>query len=211
MSRVSTFGLPWTQSGCSAAPGCRIVPGAGGQLHHAGHDVVCNSSGGQARAAIVEQADDVAIGDAAARGIGGVETDGFAAGDFLGLAVGAEIELAVQPGRRLVGDQRQRVARIRRLGRGQPGRVGRAIVVTEACDGFRMDLDLAAWRRQLVVERDRCGRRAGSRRHRGLTAARVRRAARTLRSQAHPSRHRQARAASARKDAPAIAGCCVLP
>ncbi len=112
MSRVSTFGLPWTQSGCSAAPGLRIVPGAGGQLQHAGHDVVCDRGGGQARAAIVEQADDVAIGDAAARGIGGVETDGFAAGDLFGLAVGTEVELAVQPGRRLVGDQRQRVARI---------------------------------------------------------------------------------------------------
>ena len=62
--------------------GLRIVPGAGGQLHHAGHDVVGHDGGGQARAAIVEQADDVAIGDAAARGVGRVETDGFAAGDF---------------------------------------------------------------------------------------------------------------------------------
>ena len=50
-----------------------------------------NGSGGEARAAIVGQADDVAIGDAAARRINGVETDGFAAGDFLGLAVGTEI------------------------------------------------------------------------------------------------------------------------
>ena len=58
----------------------------------------------------------------------------------------------MQPGGRLIGDQRQRVARIRRFGRRQPGRVGRAIVVIEACDGFRIDLDLAAWCRQLVVE-----------------------------------------------------------
>ena len=130
----------------------RIVPGAGGQLQHAGHDVVCNGGGGQARAAIVEQADDVAIGDAAARRIDRVETDGFAAGNFLGLAVGTEVELAVQPGRRLVGDQRQRVARIWRLGRRQPCRVRRTIVVIEACDGVRIDLDFAAWRRQFVVE-----------------------------------------------------------
>ena len=63
--------------------GFRIVPGAGGQLQHAGHDIVRDRSGGQARAPIVEQADDVAIGDATARGISGVETDGFAAGDLL--------------------------------------------------------------------------------------------------------------------------------
>ena len=132
--------------------GFRIVPGAGGQLQHAGHDVVGNGGGSQARAAIVEQADDVAIGDAAVRRIDSVETDNFAAGDFLRLAVGTEIELAVQPGRRLVGDQRQRVARTRRLGRRQPCRVRRAIVVIEARDGFRIDLDSAAWRRQLVVE-----------------------------------------------------------
>jgi len=132
--------------------GLRIVPGAGGQLHYAGHDVVCNGGGGEARAAIVEQADDVAIGDGAVRRIDRIETDDFAAGNFLGLAVGTEVELTVQPGRRLVGDQRQRVARIRWFGRRQPRRVGRAIVVTEARDGVRMDLDLAAWRRQLVVE-----------------------------------------------------------
>jgi hypothetical protein len=41
-------------------------------LHHAGHDVVRNGGGGQARAAIVEQADDVAIGDAALRRIDGL-------------------------------------------------------------------------------------------------------------------------------------------
>src|SRR5436309_1777529 len=33
-----------------------------------------------------------------------------------------------------------------------PGAMCRTIVVTEACDGLRMDLDLAAWGRQLVVE-----------------------------------------------------------
>jgi hypothetical protein len=85
-------------------------------LQHAGHDVAGHDGGGQARTASIEQANDVAVGDAAARGIGGVEADGFAAGNFFRLAVGAEIELAVQPRRRLVGDQRQRVARIGRLG-----------------------------------------------------------------------------------------------
>ena len=58
----------------------------------------------------------------------------------------------MQPGGRLIGDQRQRVARIRRFGRRQPCRVGRAIVVTEARDGFRIDLDLATWCRQFIVE-----------------------------------------------------------
>ena len=74
--------------------------------------------------------------DGAVLRVSGVEADGFAAGDLLRLAVGAEVELAVQPGRRLVGDQRQRVARVRRFGRGQPGRMARAIVVAEACDGL---------------------------------------------------------------------------
>src|SRR6478609_5049358 len=118
----------------------RVVPGAGGELHHAGHDVVGDDSGGQARAAIVEQADDVAVGDAAARRIGGVEANGFATFDLPRLAVGAEIELAVQPRRWLVCDQRQWVAPSCWLGRGQPGRMRRAIVVAEACDGLRMDL-----------------------------------------------------------------------
>ena len=60
----------------------RIVPGAGGQLQHARHDVVCNGGGSQTRAAIVEQADDVAIGDAAVRRIDRIETDDFPAGNF---------------------------------------------------------------------------------------------------------------------------------
>ena len=81
MSRVSTFGLPWTQSGCSAAPASDRTRRRW-TVQHAGHDVVCNGGGSQARAAIVEQADDVAIGDAAVRRIGGVEADSFAAGDL---------------------------------------------------------------------------------------------------------------------------------
>jgi hypothetical protein len=47
------------------------------------HDVVGYDRGRKARAAIIEQADDIAIGDAAALRVGGVEADRFAAGNFL--------------------------------------------------------------------------------------------------------------------------------
>src|SRR3546814_7388531 len=68
-----------------------------------------------------------------------------------GLAVAAEVELAVQPRRRLVGDQPERRGLVRLLGRWQPGRIPGAVVVAEAGDGLREDLDPAARRRQRAV------------------------------------------------------------
>ena len=59
--------------------------------------------------------------DAARRGILRVDAHRLAPVDLRGLAGGAEIELAVQPGRRLVGDQLQREAR----GGGRSGAVDR--------------------------------------------------------------------------------------
>src|SRR3546814_17473455 len=68
-----------------------------------------------------------------------------------GLAVAAEVELAVQPRRRLVGDQPERRGLVRLLGRWQPGRMPGAVVVAEAGDGLREALDPAARRRQRAV------------------------------------------------------------
>ena len=61
-----------------------------------------------------------------------------------GDAVAAEIELAVQPRGRLVGDQPQAVPRVGHLARRQPSRMAGAIAVAEPVDRGGEDLDLAA-------------------------------------------------------------------
>src|SRR5207247_4668200 len=67
-----------------------------------------------------------------------------------GLAVRADVELAVQTRRRIVGDQVQREAlgqrRAEPLRRLEPGRLSGAVRVAEPVDGRREDLDLAARR-----------------------------------------------------------------
>ena len=68
-SRVRTFGIAvHAERGFFVRIG-GIVPRAGRQLDHAAPDIVGDADAGEARAALVEQADDVAIGDAARRGI----------------------------------------------------------------------------------------------------------------------------------------------
>ena len=94
-SAVSTFGLPWTAEG--RVGGVRVVPGAGGQLHDAGPDVFGERDAGQAAAAVVEHADAGAVGDAPRGCVDGVHRDRLAAADFAFLAVGSDVELAVQP------------------------------------------------------------------------------------------------------------------
>ena len=128
-----------------------------------------------------------------AASVGWMRSD-LAAGDFPGLAVVAEIELAVQPRRRLVGDQRQRVARAsaRRSAAARPDGPGNRHSRSPRWSSNRSRSCRSA--SAACCCRDRCGRRAASRRHRVRTAAPVRRAARTPRSRARRNRRRRARA-----------------
>ena len=130
----------------------RVVPRPGGQLRHAGPDRGGDHCAGQAGATTVENAYNVAVSYAPSCGVDGIDEDRFATLDLAGEAECTDVELAVQPRRGLVGDQVQREQTVVGVIGFDPGRVSWAIVVTEACDGFRIDLDSAAWRRQLVVE-----------------------------------------------------------
>src|SRR4029077_17182783 len=86
-------------------PGVRVVPGTGGQLHDAGPDVFGERDPGQAAAAVVEDADAGAVGDAPFGRVAGVHRGGCASADLAFLAVGADVELAVEPAAGLVGHQ----------------------------------------------------------------------------------------------------------
>src|SRR5215469_12616382 len=77
--------------------GVGVVPGAGGQLHDAGPNVLGERDPGQATAAVVEHADAGAVGDAPRGRVAGVHRDRLASEDLALLAVGADVELAVQP------------------------------------------------------------------------------------------------------------------
>ena len=89
----------------------RVVPGAGRKLHHAGTQLIAEHRAGEAGAAIVEQTHDVAVAMPRAAASRGWMRDRLAPANLRGLAGRAEIELAVQPRRRLVGDKLQREAR----------------------------------------------------------------------------------------------------
>jgi hypothetical protein len=98
-------------------------------------------------AAIVEKLDQVAVADAPRGGIRRVEIDRLAPGDLARPAIGAGVELAVQPPFGLVGQEMERVAR--RLFMAQPfkgfppDRMAAAILQRELGDAFREDLDPA--------------------------------------------------------------------
>src|SRR6185437_106092 len=85
--------------------GVRVIPGAGGQLHDAGPNVLGERDPGQAAAAVVEDAHAGAVGDAACFRVAGVHRDRLAPADFAFLTVSAHVKLAVQPAARLVGYQ----------------------------------------------------------------------------------------------------------
>ena len=93
-SGVSTLGLPCTHIGRRPS---RVEPRAGRQLHDRRAHVVGDDGAGQAGAPVVEHPHDVAVGDAARRGVVGVDADRLAARDLGRLAVRAGVELAVQP------------------------------------------------------------------------------------------------------------------
>src|SRR5258708_5286721 len=74
-----------------------------------GADVRGETRCGQRRTAVVEDPDDVTVTDRARRGVPGMQPHRLPAGDLGRDADGADVELAVQPGRGLVRDEVQRI------------------------------------------------------------------------------------------------------
>ena len=109
-SSVSTFGLPCThiESGSAGSAGSYQAPVD--NCTTSGRRAVVDDQPRQARPAVVEHPDDVAVGQAPCRRICGMHPDGFAPLNFRCLAGAAAVELAVQPGGRLIGQQVQREA-----------------------------------------------------------------------------------------------------
>src|SRR6202030_2293180 len=101
------------------------------ELDDAGAQGLAQHRAGEACSAVVVEAHDVAVADAARRGVLRMDADRLAAVDLRFETGRAEIQLTVKTGRRLIGDQLQREARIRALRGRQPGRMSRAIRVTE--------------------------------------------------------------------------------
>src|SRR5262245_13499867 len=75
----------------------RIVPGASRELSHPRPHSLAQDRTGKATAAIVKYSDNIPLGDASRRRIGGVQADRLSTLDFGCLARGADVELAVQP------------------------------------------------------------------------------------------------------------------
>lgn len=82
-----------------------VIPGAGRKLNGARPDVFGEPHGGEARSACVVESNNIAVGNAARSGVLGMHSRDLAAAMFCSGAMGAEIELAVQVPRRLIGDQ----------------------------------------------------------------------------------------------------------
>src|SRR6185312_15677510 len=81
MSRVSTFGLPWTQNGVSAAGSCGSYQAPVASWTTPGHGLAQHRAG-EAGAALVIKADDVAAGDAARGSVIGMKAHRLAAIHF---------------------------------------------------------------------------------------------------------------------------------
>src|SRR5215469_1955917 len=124
----------------------RVVPGTGGQLDDPGTHRVIHSQPGQAGTPVVEDPDELPIAQVPGDRVGRVHPRRLAPGDLDRLAVRTDIELAVQPRPRLVGDQLQaeapRGGRAEPLVRLTPDRVARTIRVPVSVDGRREDLNL---------------------------------------------------------------------
>ena len=154
-SAVSTFGLPCAhiESGTVGSTGSYHAPVE--RLTTCGRTSVGDDRAREARAAVVEHAHDVAVGDPARGRVVGMDADRLAARDLRRLAVRARVELAVQARRRLVRDQVQRELRGARAAQPlvglEPRRMTRAVVVAEAGDRLGEQLDAAARRRELAV------------------------------------------------------------
>ena len=147
-SAVSTFGLPCTHSASGSARVDRVVPGAGRELHDAGRTSSVTTAPARQRAAVVEDAHDVAVGDAARGGVVGVDADRLAAGD-LGAPGCARRRRAGCAGASPAG-WRSGAAGTRSAAAPpshsvglEPGRVAGAVVVAEAGDRLGEELDRA--------------------------------------------------------------------
>src|SRR5258708_6949719 len=104
---------------------------------------VSTSAAPAAATVVVDQAK-CRVPDVTLGGVRGIVRDGFAATRFGGLAIGAVVELAMQPRRRLIGDQLERMGGSAPASQPfaglEPHRVAGAVRVAEASDGFGMDL-----------------------------------------------------------------------
>ena len=86
-----------------------IEPSPGRKSRHPRHDRITQDRTRQAPAAIIEQFDQITIGDAARRRIAAIEIDRLASCHLARTAIGACVELAVQPSFRLVGEEVERI------------------------------------------------------------------------------------------------------
>src|SRR5262249_11568288 len=82
-----------------------IVPSARRQLHHALTDLLGQRDRRETGAALIEEPHNVAIGDAASRRVGRMHPHDLAAPMLQRAAVATEVELTVEPRRRLIGNQ----------------------------------------------------------------------------------------------------------
>ena len=171
VSDVSTLGLPCTHiaSGSPASSGSYQAPVDSCTTPRP--QPVVDGDARQAGAAVVEDAHDVAGHQPALGGVRGLHADRLAVLDFRALAGGAAVELAVQAGGGLVGEQVQRDSGRRArtaepLGGFEPRRMARAVGIAEPVDVGREDLDAAAWRGERGGHR--VGAEVGEQRQPGL-------------------------------------------
>jgi len=73
-----------------------VKPSPGGKLHDAGADGIADDGGAEACAAVIEQADDIAVTDVARCGIIRMECDGLPAMDLGFPAMTAMVQLRMQ-------------------------------------------------------------------------------------------------------------------
>jgi len=86
----------------------RIVPRAGRELHDALANVAADDGACHTAAAVVVHAYDITVRDSTGRGIVGMHADRFPPLDLGRLTELADVQLAVQPGLWIVGDQNER-------------------------------------------------------------------------------------------------------
>ena len=84
-----------------------VVPGAGRKLNDTASDVVGNAYAREACTARIKKANDVAVSDTPRRGVGGMHASDLSPAMLRARTVAAEIELAMQARRGLVGDENQ--------------------------------------------------------------------------------------------------------
>src|SRR4051812_30723322 len=126
----------------------RVVPGTGREVHHTGTKVLAQDDPGEATTTLVEDSHHVAICNASGESVSGMETHWLAAPHFRRLAFLSGVILAVETRARVVGDQLERVRPA--LGAAQPflrlvpGGVADAVLVAEAVDRLREELDAPA-------------------------------------------------------------------